>query len=132
MSTLIHEELSNQIIGCFYEVYNTLGHGFLERVYENSLLIEFRNRGLRADQQRRIDVYYNGRRVGEYFADIVVEDSVIIELKAAEGIAPEHEAQLLNYLKATELELGFLFNFGPKAQFIRRVFANDRKTIGRG
>ncbi|MBM4169568.1 MAG: GxxExxY protein [Ignavibacteria bacterium] len=91
MGTLIHEELSNRIIGCFYQVYNTLGHGFLEKVYENSLLIELRKQGLQAEQQIRRDVFYDGLRVGEYFADIVVDDRVIIELKAADGIAPEHE-----------------------------------------
>lgn len=109
-----------------------LGHGFLEKVYENSLLIELRSRGLRAEQQKRIDVFYGDQRVGEYFADIVVEDSIVVELKAADVIAPEHEAQLINYLKATEIELGFLFNFGPKPQFLRRIFTNDRKSISHG
>lgn len=129
---MLHEELSNIIIGAFYAVYNELGHGFLEKVYENSLLIELRKRGVRAEQQKRIEVFYDRQRVGEYFADIVVEDSIVVELKAADVIAPEHEAQLINYLKATEIELGFLFNFGQKPQFLRRIFTNDRKNIGHG
>lgn len=129
---MLHEELSNIIIGAFYAVYNELGHGFLEKVYENSLLIELRKRGVRAEQQKRIEVFYDRQRVGEYFADIVVEDSIVVELKAADVIAPEHEAQLINYLKATEIELGFLFNFGQKPQFLRRIFTNDRKSIGHG
>jgi len=126
---MLQEELSGKIIGVFYSVYNTLGHGFLEKVYENAMMIELRKAGLNPDQQKRIDVYYDGDIVGEYFADIVVNELIILELKAAETIAPEHEAQLLNYLKGTEVELGLLFNFGPKPQFIRRIFTNDKKTL---
>jgi len=126
---MIHEQLSNRIIGAFYTVYHELGHGFLEKVYENALVWELRKNGLQSDQQRRIEVHYDGQRVGDYFADIVVEDSVVLELKAAEAIAPEHEAQLINYLKASNIELGLLFNFGVQPQFIRRIFTNDRKTL---
>jgi len=126
---MLQEELSGKIIGVFYSVYNTLGHGFLEKVYENAMMIELRKAGLNPEQQKRIDVYYDGEIVGEYFADIVVNDLIILELKVAEAIAPEHEAQLLNYLKGTEVELGLLFNFGPKPQFIRRILTNDKKTL---
>jgi GxxExxY protein len=126
---MLQEELSGKVIGVFYAVYNTLGHGFLEKVYENAMMIELRKAGLHPEQQKRIDVYYYGEIVGEYFADIVVNELIILELKAAEAIAPEHEAQLLNYLKGTEVELGLLFNFGPKPQFIRQILTNDKKNL---
>src|SRR6266849_2979982 len=113
---MLHEELSGKILRAFYRVYNYLGHGFLEKVYENALTIELKKRGLDAKQQQHIDVYFEGYLVGEYYADIFVDELVILELKTADGIAPEHEAQLINYLKATEIELGFLLNFGPKPQ----------------
>ncbi|MBF8294864.1 MAG: hypothetical protein HW389_1409 [Bacteroidetes bacterium] len=126
---MIHEETTSKIIGAFYTVYNTLGHGFLEKVYENALIIELRKQGMIAEQQRRIDVFYDGQRVGEYYADILVDECVVLELKAAETIAPEHEAQLINYLKGTTLEVGLLLNFGPKPQFARRILTNDRKNM---
>ena len=125
---MLHEQLSSSILNCFYTVYNTLGHGFLEKVYQNALALEFNRRELLAEKQRQINVYYDGVLVGEYFADIVVNGCVILELKAADGIAPEHEAQLINYLKATDMELGFVLNFGPNPQFIRRIFTNDKKS----
>ena len=121
------EELSQQIIGGFYTVYNTLGYGFLEQVYENALAIELRRLGLRVDCQQPITVRYRGQVVGEYFADIVVEDAIILELKAARTPAKEHEAQLLNYLNATDYEVGLLLNFGPKPEIRRKVFDNERK-----
>ena len=127
MGNILHEELTGKIIKAFYTVYNTLGHGFLEKVYENALMIELRKIGLHSDQQKKIEVFYESQRVGEYFADIIVEDIVILELKAAETIAPEHEAQLINYLKATKIEVGLLLNFGPKPQVVRRILTNDRK-----
>jgi GxxExxY protein len=126
---MIHEQHSNRVIGAFYAVYHQLGYGFLEKVYENALVWELRKNGMKGLQQKRIDVYYDGQTVGEYFADIVVEDSLVLELKAADGIAPEHEAQLINYLKASNIELGLLFNFGVRPQFVRRIFTNDRKTL---
>lgn len=125
---MLYKELSGRIISSFYTVYNCLGHGFLEKVYENALMVELKKNEVHVDQQKKIDVWYDGCKVGEYFSDIVVENKIILELKAADGIAPEHEAQLLNYLKATDIELGFLFNFGPRPQFLRRLFTNDRKT----
>ena len=129
---MLHEDLTGKIIGAFYTVYNTLGHGFLEKVYENALVLELRKQGMLAEQQKRIDVFYDRKRVGEYFADIVVDGCVVLELKAADAIAPEHEAQLINYLKGTALEVGLLLNFGPKPQFVRRIFTNDQKEIHHG
>jgi GxxExxY protein len=126
---MLHEELTGKIIGAFYTVYNTLGHGFLEKVYENALVLELRKQGMVAEQQKRVDVFYEEQRVGEYFADVVVDGCVVLELKTAEAIAPEHEAQLINYLKGTRLEVGLLLNFGPKPQFARRIFTNDKKAI---
>ena len=121
------EELTGLIIKAFYTVYNTLGYGFLEKVYENALAVELRRLGLAAECQRPIAVYYGGELVGEYFADIVVNGKVILELKAAEALHPAHEAQLVNYLRATDIETGFLFNFGREAKFARKYFSNERK-----
>jgi GxxExxY protein len=126
---LLHQEITERIIKGFYTVYNTLGYGFLEKVYENALAIELRKLGLTVEQQASIKVHYSGTLVGEYFADLLVEQLVILELKAAEAIAEEHEAQLLNYLKATEIEVGLLLNFGPKPQFRRKIFSNEQKKI---
>jgi GxxExxY protein len=125
---LLHAEITAAILKAFYHVYNTLGYGFLEKVYENALKITLRKCGLSVTQQQPIKVHFEGEEIGEYFADLVVEEKVIIELKAAEAICSAHESQLLNYLKATEIEVGMLLNFGPKAEFRRKVFANARKT----
>jgi GxxExxY protein len=127
MCALLHYELTNRIINCFYTVYNTLGYGFLEKVYENSMMHELRKCGLISEKQKPIKVYYEDKIVGEYFADIIVEKSVILELKAAEYLIEEHEIQLLNYLKATNIEIGLLLNFGKKPGFKRKIFTNDRK-----
>jgi len=132
MNELFHKELSGKIINCFYTVYNTLGFGFLEKVYENAMMIELRENGIKAEKQKPIKVYYNEELVGEYFADIIVEDLIIIELKAAEGIVEEHELQLINYLKATDKEVGLLLNFGKKPEFRRKIFTNDKKKIEHG
>jgi GxxExxY protein len=104
-----------------------VGFGFLEKVYENALAIELRDRNLTVVQQAPIVVHDHGRSVGEHFADLIVADTAIVELKAARSLAPEHEAQLLNYLKATKFEVGLLLNFGPKATFKRKAFDNVRK-----
>lgn len=127
---LLHENLTNTLIKCFYKVYNELGYGFLEKVYENAFSIEIQNTGLICRQQCPIKVYYQNRQVGNYFADLLVENKIIIELKAGEGgIIVEHELQLLNYLKATEYEVGILFFFGEKPSFKRKIFTNDNKKI---
>ena len=124
-----HSELTEIIIKAFFNVYNSLGYGFLEKVCENSMMIELQSLGLNCEKQKPISVFYKSTQVGEYFADIIVEDKVILELKAAEGIIEEHEAQLLNYLKATEIEVGLLFNFGKKPQFKRQIFENIYKKF---
>jgi len=121
----LHKELTSKIINCFYTVYNTLGYGFLEKVYENSLMIELLNNGLQVEKQKPIKVYYDNQLVGEYFADLVVNDQIIIELKASESLCEEHEYQLINYLKATNFELGLLLNFGKKPEIRRKIFSNE-------
>lgn len=124
MGQILYQNITSQIISCFYKVYNTLGFGFLEKVYENALKIELEKSGLKVQKQRPIDVNYEGQLVGEYFADLVVEDKIILELKAVESLIPEHEYQLINYLKATEIEVGLLLNFGKKPEIRRKIFSN--------
>jgi GxxExxY protein len=127
MTKLLHNDLTEKIIGAYYNVYNTLGYGFLERVYETSLAIELDELALDFHLQKPIEVNYKGYNVGKYYADIIVEDSVIIELKANEYLCKENESQLLNYLKATNIEVGLLLNFGKKPEFRRLVYSNIRK-----
>jgi GxxExxY protein len=122
-----HRELTQRIIGVFYEVYNELGHGFLESVYENAMAIALREAGLAAFQQAPVTVRFRGEIVGDFRADLLVDAAVIVELKAVSAIDPAHEAQLLNYLRATDIEVGLLLNFGPKPQFRRLAFSNERK-----
>ena len=122
-----HAELSERIIAAFYQVYNTLGWGFLEKVYRDSLLHELSKRGMKVEPNAKIEVYYDGLIVGTYFADLLVEDKIILELKSAETLAPKHESQILNYLKATSIEVGLLLNFGPKPQIKRKVFDENLK-----
>ena len=124
---LLHEELTNTIIKTFYEVYNELGYGFLEKVYQNSLFLELKNKGFKVEAQKKISVYYKGIEVGEYYADLIVEDLVILELKATEYIVKDFENQILNYLKSTNCEVGLLLNFGKKPEFKRKIFENNRK-----
>lgn len=120
-------DLTGKVLRCYYTVYNELGYGFLEKVYEKALLFELRKSGLIAQRQTRLCVYYDAIEVGEYFADIIVNDVIILEIKAAEGILEIHEAQLTNYLKATNIEVGLLLNFGKTPQFRRKVFSNKYK-----
>ena len=127
MSEFKHQELTRKIIGVFYDVYNVLGYGFLEKVYENSMALRLRSTGLSVSQQAPIRVYFDGEIVGDYYADLVVDNQVIVELKAAAALETAHEAQLLNYLKATRYEVGLLLNFGPKAQVVRKIYSNHRK-----
>jgi len=124
---LKEEHTTKLILEAYYNVYNRLGYGFLEKVYENALILELGRLGLHGLRQVKIDVYDLEKKVGEYFADVIVYDRVIIEIKAAEGIREEHEAQLLNYLRATHIEVGLLLNFGKKPQFKRQVFENQYK-----
>lgn len=115
MSNLLHEELTKSILKVFYDVYNELGYGFLERVYQNSLYHELKSNRFKVETQKRIKVYYKEIEVGEYIADIIVNDFIILELKAQE------------YLKATHCEVGLLLNFGKKPEFIRKVYQNFKK-----
>lgn len=124
---MLHEEITGKIIHAFYRVYNALGYGFLEKVYENAMAIELRRTGLKVEVQKDIRVLYESQTVGEYFADLFVDDKIIVELKAAKTLADEHEAQLINYLKATRTEIGLLFNFGRKPEFRRKIFHNFLK-----
>jgi len=122
---LLHSDITSKIIKAFYNVYNEMGFGFLEKSYENAMLIELNEMGLNCEKQKPIKVFYKEKEVGNYFADIIVENKVIIELKTAEGLREEHELQLANYLKATEIEVGLLLNFGKKPQMKRRVHISD-------
>ena len=124
-----HEELTNKIIKAFYKAYNTLGYGFLEKVYQNALYLELIGEGFLVDKQYQINVFYNGERVGEYYADLIVNGLVIIELKAHECLIEEHENQLINYLKATTIEVGLLLNFGKRPEIKRKIFDNEYKNI---
>ena len=126
---MLHKEITDRIIACFYKVYTNLGYGFLEKVYENAMLIELNKNGLKAISQYPIKVNYDGVSVGEYFADIIVEDKVIIELKASANLVPENILQLQNYLKATNIEVGLLLNFGKKPEIRRKTFHNNLKSF---
>lgn len=131
MEEFLHKEITSKIISCFYKVYKTLGYGFLEKVYENSLMHELQKSGLYVEKKKPINVYYDEKLVGEYFADLIVNNQVIIELKAAESLIEEHELQLINYLKATEIEVGLLLNFGKRPEIRRKIFSNKNKKIER-
>jgi GxxExxY protein len=122
-----YKELTERVLKIFYRVYNKLGYGFLERVYESAMMIELKKEGIPAISQSAIKVFYDGEVVGEYYADILVANKVIVEIKAAKALAEEHEAQLLNYLKATDIEIGLLLNFGTKPEVRRKAFNNSRE-----
>lgn len=121
MDELKHSSLTSPIIKAFYKVYNSLGYGFLEKVYHNALRVELQRKGLNVRSLYPIKVYYESRLVGDYIADLVVDEKVILELKAMEWLHEQHEHQLINYLKATEMEVGLLLNFGPEPQFKRKI-----------
>ena len=125
---LLHKELTDAILKAFYDVYNELGYGFLEKVYQNSMYLELKARGFQVEAQNPIKVFYKGNIVGEYFADLVVNNLVILELKAVDILVEEFEWQLLNYLRGTDKEVGLLLNFGRKPEFVRKVFKNSRKN----
>ena len=128
-SGLKHAQLTEKIIGVFYDVYNELGQGFLESVYEQALAIALRQAGVGVERQIPVSVSFRGEQVGDFRADMLVEGKVMLELKAARTIDQAHEKQLLNYLRATEIEVGLLLNFGAKPQFRRLVYENERKKI---
>lgn len=127
MSNILHKEITERVIKLFYEVYNDLGFGFLEKVYQNALFFELKSNGFVVEAQKPIEVYYKEQKVGQYYADIIVNHSVILELKASECLVYENELQLLNYLKATDIEVGLLLNFGKKPEFKRKIYTNDKK-----
>ena len=124
---MLHEKLSNNVIKAYYEVYNELGYGFLEKVYEKSYVLVLQSYNIHGSRQVPIEVFFRGTNVGVYFADVVVEQKIIIELKAADALCEAHELQLRNYLRATDIELGFLLNFGEKPEFKRIIFENKYK-----
>ncbi len=126
---LLHKELTEKLIGIFYDIYNELGHGFLESVYEEALSIALGENQIPFQRQIAIPVFFHGRQIGDFRADLLVDGKVLIELKAGRGIDLSWEKQVLNYLRGTSIEVGLLFNFGPEAQFRRYVFSNERKEI---
>ena len=125
MIMLKHKEITDTILKVYYDVYNELGYGFLERVYQNAMYLALKEAGLKVEAQKRIVVYFRRTEVGEYFADLVVDDLVILELKAMPSLSEEHEYQLLNYLKASKIEIGLLMNFGKQSGFKRKTWFND-------
>ena len=125
---LKHNQITERLIGLFFEVYRELGHGFLESVYEEAFAVALEESGLSFSRQVPLTVWFRGRLVGSFRADAVIEDAVLVELKAARALAPPHEAQLLNYLMATNLSVGLIFNFGPRPKFLRRVVENKRSA----
>lgn len=125
------EQLTGEIIKVFYKVYNTLGHGFVESVYHNAMVLELIAGGFVVESQKPISVYYDSRLVGTFAADIVVDGKILLELKSKERIIAAHEAQLVNYLRATEIEIGLLFNFGKNPEFNRKYFPNKNKQFAR-
>jgi GxxExxY protein len=122
-----HSGLTEVIIGCFYTVYNSVDFGFNEKAYENALAAELLKRGLAVEQQKEVEIGYNGTSIGSFVPDIVVDDTVILELKTTDNIQRSHEKQLLNYLKVTQYEVGLLLNFGPKPQIVRKAYDNENK-----
>ncbi len=123
----LFSDLTELIIKAYYQVFNRLGYGFLEKVYENALAIELQKTGLTCSQQQPIEVYYDNLVVGCYIADMIVNDCILLEIKAAESLHEAHEAQLTNYLRATKIEVGLLLNFGKKPEVKRKVFSNSFK-----
>jgi GxxExxY protein len=118
----LHADLTDKIIACAYDVYNQLGFGFSEKVYENAMMIKISQKSLTAAQQTPVNVFFEKQLVGEYFPDLLVENKVIVELKAVSSLSKAHEAQLVNYLKATGIKVGLLVNFGEKLKIVRRVY----------
>jgi GxxExxY protein len=124
---LLYQDLTEGIIKVFYDVYNEMGYGFLEKVYQNSMYLELKNRGFKVEAQKKILVYFKGIEVGQYYADLIVEDKIILELKAVDFIVKDFENQILNYLRGSNCEVGLLLNFGRKPEFRRKIYENLRK-----
>lgn len=128
MADLLHKEISKPILQVFYDVYNQLGYGFLEKVYQNAMYFELISQGYKVEAQKQIKVYFKNQLVGEFYTDLLVEDTIIVELKACEHFINSHVAQLMNYLKATQIEVGLVLNFGETPDFKRLVYTNNRKS----
>ncbi|MET0946611.1 MAG: GxxExxY protein [Flavobacterium sp.] len=128
MGDLMHKEISKPILKIFYDVYNELGYGFLEKVYQNAMYFELKAQGYKVEAQKQIKVYFRNQLVGEFYADLLIEDTIIVELKACEYLISSHIAQLMNYLKSTQIEVGLLLNFGETPDFKRLVYTNNRKS----
>ena len=128
MDGLLHKKITDDILKIYYDIYNQLGYGFLEKIYQNAMFLELKKKGYKVEAQKPIKVYYKNQLLGEYFTDLLIEDKIILELKACELLMNVHIAQLMNYLKATEVEVGLLLNFGEKAEFKRLIYTNDRKN----
>lgn len=127
MTNILHKSITDIILKVYYEVYNELGYGFLEKVYQNAMYFELQSLGYKVEAQKQIKVYFKKKLVGEYYSDLLVEDKVIVELKATELLMNVHVAQIMNYLKATPIEVGLLLNFGEEPEFKRLIYTNDRK-----
>ena len=127
MSSLLHKSITDIILKVYYEVYNELGYGFLEKVYQNAMYFELKSLGYKVEAQKQIKVNFKQQLVGEYYSDLLVEDKVIVELKACDLLMNIHVAQIMNYLKATQIEVGLLLNFGEEPEFKRLIYTNDRK-----
>ena len=128
MTNILHKSITDIILKVYYEVYNELGYGFLEKVYQNAMYFELQSLGYKVEAQKQIKVYFKKQLVGEYYSDLLVEDKVIVELKATELLMNAHVAQIMNYLKGTPIEVGLLLNFGEKPEFKRFIYTNDRKS----
>lgn len=122
-----HSELTGRILGAFFQLHKELGFGFSEKVYEGALEVLLTELGMKVERQKDIFVYYHGQVVGAYKADMIVDGVVLLELKSVDRLIDAHDAQMLNYLKATELEVGLLLNFGRQAEFHRKIYDNPRK-----
>jgi GxxExxY protein len=128
MTNIVHKSITDIILKVYYEVYNELGYGFLEKVYQNAMYFELQSLGYKVEAQKQIKVYFKKQLVGEYYSDLLVEDKVIVELKATELLMNVHIAQIMNYLKGTPIEVGLLLNFGEKPEFKRFIYTNVRKS----
>ncbi|MEO8665457.1 MAG: GxxExxY protein [Ignavibacteria bacterium] len=126
---LLHKEITDKILKCFYEVYTKLGYGFLERIYKNAMHYELNSSGIMCESEKQIKVFYKGNLMGDYYSDLIVDNKVIVELKTCESLREEHEWQLINYLRSTDIEVGLLLNFGKKPEFKRKLFTNNLKKI---
>lgn len=127
MKNYPHQELTKSIIGIYYNVYNELGYGFLEKVYHRAMIVELNKNGYEVEHEKKIKVFYKNEVVGTYIPDLIINKSVILELKCVEYLIEALENQLINYLKATECEVGLVLNFGKDPQFKRKIFTNDLK-----